>query len=744
MTKDEPNVSRLSAALPAGYSTHAQKQIKAAYEYAGAMLNQRKSPTGELIVEHDLAVAHTIAELGMDLSSILAALLQETSNQEDPAEDSSIRNQFGNEVADLVLGLNNLQAYAAEDGYQRKAQYGRGEKLEVIRRAILTLIKGDIRIVMLRMANVLQVMRKADNLPEEQRQQMAWEAMHVYAPLASRLGIWQLKWQLEDLAFRHLQPEIYGEIAHKIDAIQQSRQEQIEKAVSRLQRKIDEIGIKATIQGRSKHIYSIYRKMERKEVPFDQIYDIQALRVIIDTSHLEEATGRTRAQINSEVHSLCYQVLGEVHNLWQPISREFDDYVAAPKANGYRSLHTAVIDEDGRKLEVQIRTDKMDQEAERGIAAHWVYKENGSRPSTTLNKHIDWYRNLMANLQEAQETLADSELWQKEVLGERIYVFTPRGDVIDLPAGATPIDFAYHIHTEVGHRCRGAKVNGKMVSLDYQLRSGEKVEIITASRGGPNRDWMNESLGYTASNRSRNRIRQWFRQQEREQNIVSGRQIVERELKRLNLSESFTIAAIAAALHYDDETDFLAKVGFGDIQLGQVVGAIQKLKLKLKPDDDLLPLLDSAPKSPGRTTVQGMSGLRTKMAGCCNPIPPEPIVGYITRGAGITIHRQTCKTVEHISERERLIDLTWGEEQDRYPIPVVVRAYHRPGLVEEIANLLKGRKISVPSTKRTTANSITSLYMVVEVVDLDELHWLLQRLEKLPNVLEVRRQKWAV
>jgi GTP pyrophosphokinase len=743
-TKEETEqFSQLIAAIPAGYSPESHKQINAAYIFARQELGERQNPAGEQMVAHGLAVARIIAELGLDVASIQAAVLHETTNPNVPAENARVRNAFGAEVANLVEGLNNLQAYTTEDGYQRKVRVGGVENLEAIRRAVLVLIGGDVRIIILRMAKVLQVLRVADDLPPPQQQEAAWEAMYIYAPLANRLGVWQLKWQLEDMAFKYLEPEMYKQIAQGIAEKRHIRREKIQKAISQLQSRVNEIGIKAHIFGRSKHIYSIFRKMERKDVPLNQIFDIEALRVIVDTTHLQLEDFRSRAHMRSEANSLCYQVLGVVHNLWQPISQEFDDYIASPKPNGYHSLHTAVLDEQGNRLEVQIRTDKMDEEAELGIAAHWKYKEDGLRTSATLKSKIEGYRSLLADLQEMQDSVADSDRWQKEIFGERIYVFTPQGDVIDLPAGATPIDFAYHIHTQIGHHCRQAKVNGKVVSLDYQLKSGDKVEIETDKRRGPSRDWMNESLGYAASARTRNRIRQWFRQQERDQNITYGRQIVERELKRLSLADTFTVTDIADALRFEDEDNFLAKVGFGDIQAGQVAGAIYKLKQKLRPDDDLLPLLESAPKAPGRTTVQGMGGLHTKMAGCCNPIPPEPIVGYITRGTGITIHRRTCKIVENITERERLIDLTWGEEQERYPIPVVVRAYHRTGLVEEIANLLKGRKITVPSTKRTTDNSITSLYMVVEVVDLDELQWLLQRLEKVPNVLQVRRQKWT-
>lgn len=744
MASDSPlTLDQLIESLPPGTADTTITRIRQAYGFAREALGDRQRASGELYVEHDLAVAHIVAQLGLDSASIVAALLHDTIEPGTGKTERDIRNTFGTEAESLVAGLRNLYAFAANTSYREKTQNADRNKQEEVRRAILSIIEGDIRIVLLRMAIVLQDLRKAGGLPPETRIELANEAMRIYAPLANRLGVWQMKWQLEDLAFRYLQPDLYREIARQIDQKRLMRTSKVGNAVEQLRDRIKEAGITATVVGRPKHIYSIYRKMERKGVDFEQIYDVQALRVVIDTTDIEKNGSRTRKQKDDEARSLCYQVLGAVHSLWQPIAHEFDDYIASPKPNGYRSLHTAVMDDKGNTLEVQIRTDAMDDEAERGIAAHWAYKEGEVRSSASLNKRIHWFRQLLANLQEANESLANGELLQQELLGERIYVFTPRGDVIDLPAGATPIDFAYYIHTQVGHRCRGAKVNGKMVSLDYVLRSGDKVEIVTASRGGPSRDWMNENLGYAVSARTRSRIRQWFRQQERDNNIAHGRQVVERELKRLGLTETFTIADIAQALRYSDVEDFLAHVGFGDIQSSQIGGAIASLQQKLKPDDELRPLLEPQRKTTKGLTVQGVSGLHTKLAGCCNPIPPQPIVGYVTRGSGITIHKAGCSTLEQIDERERLIEVEWGVEQATYPVPIVVRAYHHPGLVEEIANILKGRRISVPKTKKTTSDSITTLYMIAEIADINDLHWLMQRIAKLPNVLSVQRQRWA-
>jgi GTP pyrophosphokinase len=466
--------------------------------------------------------------------------------------------------------------------------------------------------------------------------------------------------------------------------------------------------------------------MQSKGLDFEQIYDVRALRVIVEEND----------------PTVCYQALGVVHGLWQPIPQEFDDYIARPKPNGYQSLHTAVVDDHGQNLEVQIRTREMHAEAERGIAAHWAYKE-GARQSQTVNKQVQWLRQLLSSLQDAEASGLDSAAFRAEVLGERIYVFTPRGDVVDLPAGSTPIDFAYQIHSEVGHRCRGARINGgKMVSLDYKLKSGEKVEIITANRGGPSRDWMNESLGYTGSARTRSKIRSWFRQQEREKNILQGREVVTRELRRLGVLETYTVEEIATALKFKDVDDFLAKVGFGDIQSAQIGGAIAALQQKLRPDDELRPLLKSQPKEKG-LTVLGVAGLATKMANCCNPIPPEPIMGYITRGRGVTVHRRDCKQLLSIREKERLVEVDWGIQEESYPIPIVIKAYRRPGLMDDIANILKSERVNLSRTKTTTANSVATIYIQADVSSLDQLNWILRKFENLPNVVEAHRQRWT-
>ena len=722
MTKSrEYNLEDLLALLDLPDASGIIQQIRKAYEFAeeahGGLLRQ----SGERYIDHDLALAVTVTNLGVDPDTVTACLLHDILLHHTDIEQEAIQAIFGEEVANLVNDLGKLTSYTDKHHPEKDDR-----ALEAIRRAILTIVEGDMRIILIHLADRLEDLRHAINLPEDIRLKLAMEARDIHAPLANRLGIWQLKWELEDLAFRYTQSDQYHRIADQIDERRAERDMRIDIAAEILRIQINEANIQAKITGRPKHIYSIYRKMGDKGVNLEQIYDIRALRVIIE----------------DDEPNFCYQVLGIVHNLWQPIPHEFDDYIAKAKPNGYQSLHTAVIDDIGQTLEVQIRTRSMHEEAERGIAAHWAYKE-GSRRSSALSQRVNWLRQLLSSLQDTVESSTDDESFKKELLGERIYVFTPNGDVIDLPKGSTPIDFAYAIHTEVGHRCRGARVNGKMVGLDYNLKSGEKVDIITAKKGGPNRDWMNDNLGFTASNRTRSKVRRWFRLQERDKNISQGREVVNRELKRLGVLDVYSPQDIAQALKYEDVDVFLAQVGFGDIQSAKIGGAIALLQQKLQPDDELGKLIRGQQQKTSKLTVLGVEGLHTKIARCCNPIPPEPILGYITRGRGVTIHTQHCKQLLATKEPERWIEVEWGIEEETFPIPIVVTAYRRSGLMEDIANILRGQNIHLSKTKNLSIDGGVKVHMVAGVSSLDQLNWILSKMEKLPNVIEAHRQRWT-
>jgi GTP pyrophosphokinase len=733
-----------------------------ALQFALETYGEERRASGETYVEHGRSVAGALSELGIDdTDTVIAALLHDVLLPQFKGTEGGLAKRFGREVAALIRGIKTLEDYSRQAGRnQQTVPYNPDESqdrdtLEAIRRALLSIIEGDIRVILIRMVDTLQDLRRANNMPPELQRQVAYEAMHIYAPIANRLGIWHLKSQLEDLAFRYLEPDKYREIARALDEKREVRAQKVERAASRLRKRLRDLGLKATVTGRPKHLYSIYRKMRRKELDFTQIYDIQALRVIIESPEPsgEAATAKAngkdkklsakaRKEREDKERDLCYQVLGAVHSLWQPIRGEFDDYIGSPKANGYKSLHTAVIDsETGQKLEVQIRTQRMHEEAERGVAAHWLYKEQGATVSSSSQRQIQNLRELLVNLQEDED---EDGVVDMAKLEERIHVYTPNGQIIDLPAGSTPIDFAYQIHTGLGHLCRGARVNGKLTSLDYQLQSGDKVEIIKGKRGGPNRDWMNPSLGYTGSARTRSKIRQWFRQQEREQNIAQGREVIERELKRLGLLEVYSVEDIARALKYDHIEEFLSNVGFGDIQTKQITGAIALMQQSLRAEDvELLPLFQSPPTKHKGLTVRGVAGLHTRMAACCHPIAPEPIIGYITRGQGVTIHAQSCDQLKGITDKERLIEVDWGTGGEKYPIPIVVTAYRRGGLIEDLVSTLRGQQINVPKTKLVTTDNIMKVYLIAEVADINQLNWLLTKLENLPKVIKAQRQKWS-
>ncbi len=736
--------------LPGNQTSETDRErLRAALSLAARVHGDHKRPSGEPYLDHARAVAAGLNELGVDdTDTIVAALLHDALLPHTGLTEAMLTAEFGPTVAGLVRSARSLDNYAQRASQNKtagelglEAQQDR-QTLEAIRRALLSIIEGDIRIILIRMVDCLQDLRRAGTPDRDQQRRRAWEALHIYAPIANRLGIWHLKWQLEDNAFRYLEPEKYREIALRLDDGRDRRALKVDKAAARLRRRLANLGVKAVVTGRPKHMYSIYRKMARKELDFEQIYDIQALRVILEPQDKVAYRALSSKAKDDADRDLCYQVLGAVHSLWQPIRGEFDDYIGSPKPNGYMSLHTAVIDETGQKLEVQIRTQRMHEDAEHGIAAHWAYKEQGAKVSSSSQKRIQNLRELLATLQEVEDDFDGAPPLDLARLEERIHVFTPKDDVLDMPAGATPIDFAYQIHTEVGHRCRGARVNGKMVSLDYRLKSGDKVEIITAKRGGPNRDWMNPSLGYTGSARTRSKIRHWFRQQDREQNIQQGREVVERELRRLNLSDDISVDDIATVMKYDDVEDFLCLVGFGDIQPNQIIGAIAARGQKRPETQDLQALLRNNPQTKS-LTVHGVGGVHTRLAQCCTPVAPEPIIGYVTRGQGITIHTQSCPQVAAITERERLIDVEWGTTQQSHPVPVILKSLPRSGLIEDLVNLLRGQQINVPKTKLINEQDLTTVYLIAEVADLTQLNNLLTKLGNLPGVQEVRRQTWS-
>jgi GTP pyrophosphokinase len=632
-----------------------------------------------------------------------------------------IRQQFGEQVARLVDGVTKLSQIDQISSMSQRnlAEYMKAESL----RKMFLVMADDVRVVLIKLADRLHNMRTLGAMPEKKRQRIAKETLEIFSPLANRLGIWQMKWELEDLSFRHLEPETYHEIARLIDQRRPERERYIRKTIQILQQALEEAGISADISGRPKHIYSIYRKMNRKSVGFDHIYDLSGIRIIVE-----------------EVRD-CYAALGIVHTLWPPIPGEFDDFIATPKDNMYRSLHTAVHGPDGKPLEVQIRTVRMHRMAELGIAAHWRYKE-GARHDPAFDSKINWLRSLIEWRQDLTDAREFMDSLKSDVFQERVYTFTPKGDIIDLPAGSTPIDFAFHIHTQVGERCRGAKVNGRLVALNYQLHNGDQVEILTAKRGGPSRDWLNPGLGYVKTSRARSKIRQHFRRLDRTENVAQGRDILERELKRLNL-EKTGHDDIARLFSYSKTEDLLAAIGAGDIHAQQIANRVPDLYPAATSEEEVeFPLSPLAIPGPPGVRVRGVGNLLTNLARCCNPLPGDEIVGYVTRGRGVTVHRKDCRNVLNIRDRERLIEVDWGQDKQTYPVLIRVQAYDREGLVRDIASVVSDERINMTSLNVATRkkDNTATFTATLEISSIGQLSRLLAKIEQLPNVLEAHRQ----
>ena len=703
--------------MPETLSQNDRELIERAYGLAVVAHSHQKRASGEPYIQHSLAVAQIMADLRLDSATIAASLLH------DVAEDSIIsvedlRQDFGDEVARLVDGATKLgQIDKLSQMSRRDLQ---DEEAESLRKMFLAMV-DDVRVVLIKLADRLHNMRTLDALPEEKQRRIAKETLEIFAPLANRLGIWQMKWELEDLGFRYLSPPKYREIAALLDEQRADRERRIAHIIEALERRLEKEGLEAEISGRPKHIYSIYEKMNRKGLSFDQIHDVRGLRIIVNTV------------------SECYAVLGIVHSLWRPIPGEFDDFIATPKDNMYRSLHTSVVGPDGKPLEVQIRTHGMHRRAELGIAAHWRYKEHAKR-DVAFEAKIAWLRSLMEWQQEVTDAWEFIDSVKSDVFQDRVYTFTPKGDIIDLPTGSTSIDFAYHIHTEIGHRCRGAKVNGQMVSLDYQLRNGDQVEILTAKRGRPSRDWLNPHLGYIKTSRARQKIRQWFRRQDRVETVAQGRELLERELKRLGLDQK-SYEEIATLFKFDKVDDLLAAIGYGDINAQQIAA---KLVQADRAEEELeLPEAAPPPLLVSGVTVRGVGDLLTRLAGCCHPLPGDQIVGYVTRGRGITIHRQDCRNILYLEDKERLIEVDWGEDIKRvFPVMVQVLAYDRTGLMRDITEIMAGERISISAANVATyAKDHTAVITTtLEISSIVQLSRVLAKIEQLPNVFEARRK----
>jgi GTP pyrophosphokinase len=690
-----------------------QQMVRKAYERSASAHKGQRRLSGEEYVNHPLEVAAILADLELDAETISAALLHDT--VEDTALTAEeVEREFGPEVARLVDGVTKLGRIALRSDQQQQA--------ENIRKMMVAMAE-DLRVVLIKLADRLHNMRTLDPLPEVKRRKISRETLEIYAPLAHRLGIGQIKWELEDLAFRNLEPEAYEDVVKRIARTRHDRETLVSDLREILARELEKVGIQADISGRPKHIYSVWQKMTRENKDFSEIYDLSAIRVHVDTVRD------------------CYGVLGVVHSLWKPVPGRFKDYVAMPKSNGYQSLHTTVITHTGEPIEIQIRTHEMHRIAEFGVAAHWTYKEGGKDAS--FDKKLSWLRSLL----EWQNEVGDAESFldtvKVDLFQDEVYVFTPKGDVLNLPADSTPVDFAYRIHTEVGHRCIGAKVNGRMVPLDYELQNGEIVEVLTSkSPHGPSRDWLN----FVKSASAKERIRKWFKSQSREENVAKGRDLLDKELHRMhrvNLVDldDEKLGEIATLHKFGSIDDFLAAIGYGDLSTHSVV-------MRMAPSLDIpggdlrtIPLIPNVQPIP-RVLVHGEKGILTKIAPCCQPVPGDAIVGYTTRGKGVTVHRVDCINAVNAQDQARVVPVDWDSEATHiYPVAIKIEAWDRQGLLRDIATVVAENRVNMSSLEVHVYDDKTAVVSTtVEIDSLAQLSRLMEKLEGVKDVHTVARE----
>ena len=672
-----------------------------------------------------LDMADILTDLRVDEDGIIAAIIYRAV-RENQITLNHVKKQFGEGVGTLVEGVLRMAAISNIQFSKSEVLGEQKDQLEQAKRLLISIV-DDVRVALIKLAERTCAIRSIASAEPEKRIKLAREVFEIYSPLAHRLGIGHLKWELEDMSFRYLEPLAYKRIASLLDEKRRDRQDYIVQVIETLKTKLKEVHVEAQVEGRAKHIYSIWRKMQRKGIGFSQVHDIRALRILVDDV------------------AACYQTLGVVHGMWRNIPNEFDDYIASPKENGYRSLHTAVIGPEGKILEVQIRTEEMHEEAELGVCAHWRYKASdaqGAGPDTYEEK-LSWLRQVL----EWHETVGDDEVIAEQFTfdstQDRVYVFTPKGDVVSLVQGATPLDFAYHVHTEVGHRCRGARVNGTLVPLTYILGTGERVEILTASTVQPRRDWLVSSLGFLRTARARNRVQQWFKSQNRDENVAAGRELVERECARLALT-SLDYKAMSEALSLNTVDDMFAAVGSGDLtskQVLRVAKTVTHSETDQHPEWAIhqeRPALDSTPR------VDGVGNLLTQFAGCCMPVPGDGIEGYMTRSRGVTVHRADCARLLtlHSEYPERIIAVNWGTaDVELFPVDIELTAYDRQGLLADVTSVLAQASANVTSinTQSHPEDNTAHMRLRAEVSTIDGLMELLARLNQLDNVISARR-----
>ena len=679
-----------------------------ALEFAEPLYAGKTLATAEPTWAHALGLAGNLAGIGLDGAGRAAGVLFAAPQHLGGID--KLREAFGDEVAGLAAGVEKL--------YQLRIATRNTplEQSEILRKMVLGMVE-DVRVVLIRLASRTQTLRWFAKNNIDDRAEYARETLDIYAPLANRLGVWQLKWELEDLSFRYLEPELYKRIAGMLDEKRLEREQYIRQVIEALEGELKAAGVPGSVTGRPKHLYSIWNKMRNKAVDFSEVYDVRAARIIVP-----------------DVKD-CYAALGVVHNLWQPIPREFDDYISRPKGNLYQSLHTAVVGPGGKTLEVQIRTEEMHRHAEYGVAAHWQYKEK-AKSSKDFEQKIAYLRELLA----WRDEVADWGKTTREArLDDTVYVLTPQGKVIDLPAGATPIDFAYALHTDLGHRCRGARVDGHIVPLDTPLQSGQRVEIVTAKIGGPSRDWLLAERGFVRSHRARNKIRQWFNAQAMAETTAEGRATIEKELKRLRAPQA-NLEQLASRLGFAKSDDLFAAVAREEVNLRQLQTALQQ---DAPAQSEELPKLyrKSKPASKGGVLVVGMDRLLTQLARCCKPVPPDPIRGFVTRGKGVSVHREDCVSLKRLAERhpERLIESEWGKGEGSYAVDMVVTASDRRGLLRDIGDALAREKINVTAVRTQSRDELAFMRFSFEVGDLAQLKRAFAQVRDLKGVIRVAR-----
>lgn len=718
---EEVGQELLELAREQGFSDANVELIEKALRFAVAAHSNDTRKSGEPYVLHPIEVAGILVRIKLDAETVAGALLHDVV-EDSGVELTEIEEIFGQRIATLVDGVTKLNRLPWSGDIEQSEQSAREKdaQAESLRKMFLAMA-DDIGVVLIKLADRLHNMRTLQYMPIEKQQKTAQQTLEIYAPLANRLGIWQLKTELEDLAFKYLMPHEYQTIRGQLVTRGKAVEDYVERVKEILHDALAEQGINARLTGRTKHIYSIYRKMNLKRRQLDEIYDVIGIRVIVEEKRD------------------CYGALGVIHDMWHPIPGEFDDYVATPKESMYRSLHTAVIGPEGHALEIQIRTEEMHESAEYGVAAHWRYKE-GRKSDARVEAKIAWLRQLMEWREEMNDAEEFVESLKSDVFKDQIYVFTPRGDIIELPAGATPLDFAYRIHTEVGHHCVGAKINDRMIRLDHKLQNGDVVEVVTSrSKVGPSRDWLQEENGYVTMASAREKIRQWFRRQQRDENVAQGKEILDKELRRLGLEQK-PEEILSHFPRFAKLDDFLAAIGYGGVSPQSIASKLGENGAK-----DVLTANPhiAKPKAPQRLVAGGAGGdLLMNLAACCRPVNGDDIIGYVTRGRGITVHRADCPNIANLSDHERLIPVAWEDrgKDETFPVPVVLRAFDRVGLLKDISSLLADERVNILYTHtRTHEDREVSIDLTVEVSDVGQLSRVLHKLDGIQGVFEARR-----